>query len=298
MRSTPAPGRVAGERDAVDGAHRGAVDPVGDEAVLGQHLEHPDLDRPPGTSSAQHQGGDLTVALVLVVPSSVSPPLRCRRMIVHPPGPGHLGPLDDEPEDQHQQDGVTTTNIPKTTANAVSEAAVSIVWRGYRWSAARRLVPTPRCHTPGPHSLHGGDGHRTDPGRTRCDPVVGPRPGSGRRPVNRARRPAHPGRRSDPVRCRRSRVDAAGRDGLLDRLRHTGRPRLRRRSRLWCPASGLAGAGRRPRSGGPTPLVVTRDRLTQALTCESHAVDSHVAPRPPTVALACGALMGACSDSW
>jgi hypothetical protein len=78
---------------------------------------------------------------------------------------------------------------------------------------------------------------------------------------------------------------------LLERLRHTGRPRLHpdpclvARLRGWleqAAGSDLAGE----------PLVVTKDRLTQALACESHAADSQFAHRPPTVALACGALMG------
>jgi hypothetical protein len=79
---------------------------------------------------------------------------------------------------------------------------------------------------------------------------------------------------------------------LLERLRHTGRPRLHPdpclvdRLREWLEQA----AG--PELPG-VPLVVTRERLTQALACESHATDSQFAQRPPTVALACGALMGA-----
>lgn len=79
---------------------------------------------------------------------------------------------------------------------------------------------------------------------------------------------------------------------LLDRLRHTGRPRLRPDPTLVARLRGWLEQAAGPGLAGQ-PLVVTRDRLTQALTCESHAVDSHVAPRPPTVALACGVLMGA-----
>ena len=97
-----------------------------------------------------------------------------------------------------------------------------------------------------------------------------------------------------PIRSRRDAPEwmpLAG-TALLDRLRHTGRPRLHpdpclvARLREWLEQA----AG--PESAGE-PLVVTKDRLTQALACESHAADSQSAQRLPTVALACGALMGA-----
>jgi hypothetical protein len=79
---------------------------------------------------------------------------------------------------------------------------------------------------------------------------------------------------------------------LLERLRNTGRPRphadphLARRLRDWLEDA-----------VGPVapvePLLVTKDRLTQVLACESHCTDSAFGRRPPTVAMACGALMGA-----
>jgi hypothetical protein len=78
---------------------------------------------------------------------------------------------------------------------------------------------------------------------------------------------------------------------LLERLRHTGRPRLRPDPSLVARLRGWLEQAAGPDLAGE-PLVVTKDRLTQALACESHA-DSDFAHRPPTVALACGALMGA-----
>jgi hypothetical protein len=61
------PGRVGGEPGTVDGADRCAVDAVGDEPVLGQDLEHADLDGAPRAPAGQDQGGHVLVGLVLVV---------------------------------------------------------------------------------------------------------------------------------------------------------------------------------------------------------------------------------------
>ena len=60
-------GGVGGESDAVDGTHGRAVDPIGNEPVLCQHLEHPDLDRSPGASACEDQSGHLLLVLLLVL---------------------------------------------------------------------------------------------------------------------------------------------------------------------------------------------------------------------------------------
>jgi PD-(D/E)XK nuclease superfamily len=82
-------------------------------------------------------------------------------------------------------------------------------------------------------------------------------------------------------------------DELLERLRITGRPRpktdpeLAHRLRTGL-EEGLGDHS--DRRGGP-PLVVTKDRLTRVLACEAHHVASEFGDRPPTVAMACGALI-------
>jgi hypothetical protein len=95
---------------------------------------------------------------------------------------------------------------------------------------------------------------------------------------------------------------------ILERLRTTGRPRpaadpelaakirrgLERGLQEGPDGSGsadpAAGAGGR---GVPTraPLVVTKDRLTRVLACEAHQVATEFGDRPPTIAMACGALV-------
>ena len=81
---------------------------------------------------------------------------------------------------------------------------------------------------------------------------------------------------------------------LLERLRVTGRPRpaldpamsRRLHDRLdealeSCMAPEL----------GSSPVVVTKDRLTQVLTCEAHHVASQFGERRPSQAIACGAVI-------
>ena len=43
--------------------------------------------------------------------------------------------------------------------------------------------------------------------------------------------------------------------------------------------------------GSPRPLVVTKDRLTRALSCEAHPADTEFGKRVPTMAMACGAIV-------
>jgi hypothetical protein len=101
---------------------------------------------------------------------------------------------------------------------------------------------------------------------------------------------------------------------LLERLRVTGRPRLKagtelrdrlrstleRGLRIDVTDQGGAGAttvgtdGAAPvRTANPGPLVVTKDRLTRVLACEAHHVASEFGERPPTNAMACGAIIDA-----
>ncbi len=81
---------------------------------------------------------------------------------------------------------------------------------------------------------------------------------------------------------------------LLERLRVTGRPRpaidpsmsRRLHDRLdealesWIPPE-----------LGPAPVVITKDRLTQVLTCEAHHVSTQFGERRPSQAIACGAMV-------
>lgn len=99
-------------------------------------------------------------------------------------------------------------------------------------------------------------------------------------------------------------------EALLERLRVTGRPRLRSdpdlQDRLLgslesgllnhvgaaphdapVPGSGVAAP---PPPTSPT-VVVTKDRLTGVLACEAHHVAGEFGHRPPTSAMACGALV-------
>jgi hypothetical protein len=106
--------------------------------------------------------------------------------------------------------------------------------------------------------------------------------------------------------------------GLLERLRDTGRPRprtdpdlvVRLRTGL---EQGLLSDGHGPAEdpsttgasgppwavatatggGPPTPLVVTKDRLTRVLACEAHYVATEFGERPFSVPMACGALVDA-----
>jgi hypothetical protein len=83
---------------------------------------------------------------------------------------------------------------------------------------------------------------------------------------------------------------------LLDRLRVTGRPRPpadpelvdRLRSMV---ESEVPTAGHRAGAGPTPPLVVTKDRLTRVLACETHQMAEEFGTRVPTIALACGALV-------
>jgi hypothetical protein len=99
-------------------------------------------------------------------------------------------------------------------------------------------------------------------------------------------------------------------EALLERLRVTGRPRLqsdpdlqgRLRGSL---ESGLnqvgdagpdapatdSGAGTPPPPSSSAVVVVTKDRLTGVLACEAHHVAGEFGDRPPTPAMACGALV-------
>ena len=97
------PGRITGEGHAVHRPDRAAVDPVGDEAVLGEHLQHADLYGTPGAATRQDQGGDGPASLLLaafLVPVVDRP---AARLGLQPTGPGHRGPLQGEPHHQDQQ---------------------------------------------------------------------------------------------------------------------------------------------------------------------------------------------------
>jgi hypothetical protein len=86
---------------------------------------------------------------------------------------------------------------------------------------------------------------------------------------------------------------------LLERLRVTGRPRppldptMSRRLHEYLDEALETGVP--PDCSGspflPAPVVVTKDRLTQVLTCEAHHVASQFGERQPTQAMACGALI-------
>jgi hypothetical protein len=110
-----------------------------------------------------------------------------------------------------------------------------------------------------------------------------------------------PGPRPDRPAGRGSGVPARGwqplaGDALLDRLRHTGRPRpavdpalalsLRRYLEIE-----LSGPDAGPQAAWEEPLVATKGRLTRALACADHARPVGDGRRRPTLALACGALV-------
>ncbi len=92
---------------------------------------------------------------------------------------------------------------------------------------------------------------------------------------------------------------------LLERLRVTGRPRLKadpelRRELREGLESGIRCQSPGKPTGGPdvdtasclsAPVLVTKDRLTGVLACEAHYVAGEFGERPPTLAMACGALM-------
>jgi hypothetical protein len=85
----------------------------------------------------------------------------------------------------------------------------------------------------------------------------------------------------------------AGAD-LLERLRVTGRPRPAldpTMSRRLHDRLDEALESCIPPELGPAPVVVTKDRLTQVLTCEAHHVASQFGERRPSQAIACGALI-------
>jgi hypothetical protein len=82
---------------------------------------------------------------------------------------------------------------------------------------------------------------------------------------------------------------------LLERLRVTGRPRppadpdlagrLRSMVESNLPSTRTTGAG------PILPIVVTKDRLTRVLACETHQMAEEFGTRAPTIAMACGALV-------
>jgi hypothetical protein len=98
---------------------------------------------------------------------------------------------------------------------------------------------------------------------------------------------------------------------LLERLRVTGRPRppadpelagrLRSMVEADLPTAGTeldigshgrsGPVGERAGSGSARPLVVTKDRLTRVLACETHQMAEEFGTRVPTIAMACGALV-------
>jgi hypothetical protein len=91
------PGRVAGEGHSIEGAHRSPVDPIRNEAVFGEHLQHPDLEGPPGPPSGHHQRGQrarLRLVGVVDIVLVFGQPLRS----------SSRGPLEGETEHQYQQD--------------------------------------------------------------------------------------------------------------------------------------------------------------------------------------------------
>jgi len=96
---------------------------------------------------------------------------------------------------------------------------------------------------------------------------------------------------------------------ILERLRVTGRPRLKSDPDLQVRLRGslergllghdrdaghdapVAGSGAAPPSPSSPVVVVTKDRLTGVLACEAHHVAGEFGDRPPTPAMACGALV-------
>lgn len=85
---------------------------------------------------------------------------------------------------------------------------------------------------------------------------------------------------------------------LLDRLRMPGRPRppadpsiARRLARRL--DEGLADIGGTTRSPTDGPVVVTKARLARVLSCPAHGSVPPSLPLPPTMAMACGAIVDA-----
>jgi hypothetical protein len=81
---------------------------------------------------------------------------------------------------------------------------------------------------------------------------------------------------------------------LLERLRVTGRPRPaldHTMSRRLHERLDEALESCMPPELGRAPVVVTKDKLTQVLTCEAHHVASQFGERRPSQAIACGALI-------
>ena len=93
----PLEGRVAGVRRTVDGADRGAEDPVRPDAAPDQLLEHAHLDSAPAAAACQHEGRPLRRrAVPSVCPVPPLPPARAeafgpagRRRSVRAGGVGH-----------------------------------------------------------------------------------------------------------------------------------------------------------------------------------------------------------------
>ena len=312
----PAAGRVTGEGHPVDGAHRGAVDPVGNESVFGQDLEHPDLDGAPGAATPENQRGHLSGTLVVVL---------FRRQ---PGRPGDRRPLQGEPDDEYQQDDGGYHEHGKDHGEGGDRS------RRHQWERLPGLpLPagsvTPLLHTdpmevvdvdravehqgfsgaaPGIR-VPGSPGRIEGPG-----PDVGPYPGRAE-PRPGGAEPQRIGVSPPPIgrstRWRDHDWQPLSGDALLERLRITGRPRPKPDPELVVALrrgleSGLAEDvdsgespprtdGRAAVDGphGAAPLVVTKDKLTRVLACEAHYIATEFGERTPTVAMACGAMVDA-----
>ena len=142
------PGRrgVTGESDTVDRPYRGSIDPIGHEAVVGQHLEHPDLDRPTRAPAGQHQCGELGFGLLL------GTFLRGK-----PSRPRCGGSSHGEADDQHDQDQRDHDEQGEHDGEGRDGGVGPHRCRGYR---AQRRPPVHESHTRRPHCRHASDGRR------------------------------------------------------------------------------------------------------------------------------------------
>ena len=285
-------GRFGGESDAVDGAYRRAVDPVGDEAVLGQHLEHSDLDRPPCAPATEHKGGHLLLLLLLLLFSGFFPVVRevVRRRGIplpgDPSGPGRRRLPDQEPEREDEEEDGGEGEKGEHDGERGGRSRFGHRDRGYRAPHAAAGPVTPDGHTVAMHETERIRGERQSrhrvPGRQESTgSLVAGRGASG--PVVGA--PSGWSARWQPL---------AGAD-LLDRLRVTGRARPPVDPAL---ASTLRAFLERGIDDLVTAMsvqgrVVTRDRLTRALACPLHRMPDRSSHRSFSLPLASGALMGA-----
>ena len=276
----PLAGRVGGEAHAVDGADRGAVDPVRDEAVLGQHLEHPDLDGSPGAPPGEHQGGHALVVVVLVPVGRgalgvVGGPGVGGSLVGQPLGPGATGLSDQEPEGQHDEHQRGEHEEAEHDGEGGARGRSLHRARGYRGVPVGQGRVTPGDHTvamemtdapTGEHTevATGAHGAGSGPGRRQATPWTPPA-GDALRDSGRPRP------RVDEAFVEALRVDL---DRGLDDVVGTSGTSL----------TGPGVAGR---------TVVTKDRLTRALTCASHRPSDAPGTVPFTVPLACGALVDA-----